>query len=252
MFTLIRRGAPYVLAVLGVIMVVVNVIALLGPYETNPTRVPVSQLQSGEGPEAQFLTVTNGALSWEDGVEMWKGRPGIPDSERLTDYFIPLIPSAAVDTGSSADAIRNVKIVFVRFSPEDFATCFPGGPADDESFSLYEPTGMVDTSRLLIPQPFEDHVVSELKLSMDSIVILEHGARPVTRAESATAMIIGCGLGIGGAAWIRRRRSAARSAALKGSAWSGVGAGLDNSMHDSVSAGVRGAYAANAHAHMNA
>lgn len=198
MFRLFVRVLPYALVVFGGLATIGSAVTVIAPGPSEPTPFTIREVESDGAAGHRFIAASNGLLDWEGAVSIYEQRRAPGSLQRTTDYFVPLV---------SSELERPRFAVFVRFTPDDFVSLFPGGA---EAHGMGGPTpfdarGVIETSNHFLPGPFREYITSDLELPLDRVIVITHGTRPTTRTEAVLGGLVSLAMGIGGAAWLKNR-----------------------------------------------
>ncbi len=227
MYRLVFRLFPYVLTLLGGLLLLTGGVAVLGEAEEEATDATITTVTQ-DAPRERWLNLTDGVLFIPGAVE---DRSVNKDTgaKKLKRVYVPYVSSveatarmvhltapqsggAAADEASEVTAVSRElpfvpkMLVMVRFRPDDYLKFY--SPSDKVSgkdlFKRVSVSGVRRPTSIL-PRRLKDFVRAELKLPLEKVVVIDYGSEPLQKGAAAVFAVIGAVLGALGLLWIRSR-----------------------------------------------
>lgn len=203
------RVLPYGLAALSLVLVIVGLVAVFGKVEAQSTPVGVGSVTNAD-PAQRWLKISGGGLFLPEALEDYK-QDKDSGNRKSVGFYVPVVTSEQATQWAAALAENKPMpypsvVVYVKFSAEEYLKQFPAPdqvkPAD--YFRPFEPEGL-RVDRTMVSGRLKDFLVSENRLTLDRVVVIDQGEHPIQKGEGGGMSVVGLLGAVSGGFWIRRR-----------------------------------------------
>lgn len=203
---MILRLLPYALLLGGLFFLAGSLPTAISGGESTYTPASIADVTTTVPPQ-RWLKLTGGGLYLPGAFVEERTRKSTGKTSTRA-WFVPLITEAEAKQRAAALVAGTpppppAKLVVIRFDPRDFQLRYPR-PDDPSPEDVFKPAEIIGTraSNLLFPPRMENFIKNELKMPLESVVVIKNGDRPLQRDDAISMATFFGACAAAGLLWI--------------------------------------------------